>query len=144
MQILIPSLKQTIPVTPVGLASSKEVAVPSNTDYAGWYKHGVRPGQVGSAILDGHNQVLNKGKGVFGDIHKLKAGDDIYVQDDTQIAKHFVVVSNEAYDANKAPLARIFNATDKAHLNLITCTGKWNKLSRSYSQRLIVYADLVN
>jgi hypothetical protein len=30
-----------------------------------------------------------------------------------------------------------------AHLNLITCAGEWNKGKKSYSERLVVFADKV-
>jgi hypothetical protein len=36
----------------------------------------------------------------------------------------------------------VFNSADgKAHLNLITCEGKWNALEHRYSDRLVVFAD---
>lgn len=141
--IMIPKLKQSIPFTSVGLTGNGEMAIPHDLSYAGWFKQGVRPGEVGSAVIDGHNQIANKGDGVFANIHTLTSGDSIYVQDGSRPVQHFVVMSSETYDPAKAPMGHIFGAADKAHLNLITCAGKWNKSLASYTERLVVYADLV-
>ncbi|PIZ82226.1 MAG: class F sortase, partial [Parcubacteria group bacterium CG_4_10_14_0_2_um_filter_41_6] len=36
----------------------------------------------------------------------------------------------------------VFNSSDgKAHLNLITCTGVWNKEDNAFSERLVVFTD---
>jgi DTW domain-containing protein YfiP len=36
----------------------------------------------------------------------------------------------------------VFNSSDdKAHLNLITCDGTWDKAQKIYSDRLVVFAD---
>ncbi|MFZ2299818.1 MAG: class F sortase [Candidatus Moraniibacteriota bacterium] len=36
----------------------------------------------------------------------------------------------------------VFSSDDgKAHLNLITCEGVWDKASKRYSKRLVVFTD---
>src|SRR3989344_2613905 len=41
-----------------------------------------------------------------------------------------------------APIEHVGLAPDgAAHLNLITCEGAWDKVSRTYSQRLVVFTD---
>jgi hypothetical protein len=30
----------------------------------------------------------------------------------------------------------------KVHLNLITCGGVWDKVGKSYSNRIVVFADM--
>jgi sortase A len=144
LQVTIPKLKLAVPLTPVGLTATGEMDVPQNSNYAGWYQLGTLPGEIGSAVLDGHNRVLGRSKGVFGDIYKLAAGDDIYVQDGSAVEQHFVVTRSVKYSATNAPLTEIFGAADKAHLNLITCAGRWDASNKRYSQRLVVYTDLVS
>ena len=46
------------------------------------------------------------------------------------------------YPAAQVPLDRVFAAKDAAYLNLITCTGEWNKGKQEYAERLVVYAVL--
>jgi hypothetical protein len=35
-------------------------------------------------------------------------------------------------------------SNDKAHLNLITCDGVWDVTKKSYSKRLVVFADIAD
>ncbi len=141
--ILIPKLNENIAVVGVGVTKNGEMAVPQDTNYAGWYRNGPKPGQHGNAVIDGHNQILGQGKGVFWNIDQLVPGDSLYIQNDTQVSQHFVITSTRKYDVAKSPLITIFGESNKAHLNLITCAGKWDKSINGYSQRLVVYADLV-
>jgi hypothetical protein len=46
------------------------------------------------------------------------------------------------YHYNNAPLADIFGATTTPSLNLVTCTGSFDRSSRNYDRRLVVYSKL--
>ena len=47
------------------------------------------------------------------------------------------------YDAT-ADATDVFISNDgKAHLNIITCDGAWNKNMNQYSQRLVIFTDKV-
>jgi len=53
----------------------------------------------------------------------------------------FVVRKFQIYNSNGIA-SNVFNSTDgKSHLILITCNGVWDKVYKSYSKRLIVFAD---
>jgi hypothetical protein len=53
----------------------------------------------------------------------------------------FVVRESRSFNPN-ADASDVFNSNDeKSHLNLITCEGSWNKDSKSYSQRLVIFTD---
>lgn len=42
----------------------------------------------------------------------------------------------------KDDVTNVFNSSDgQAHLNLITCEGIWDKASKSYSKRLVIFTD---
>jgi len=46
--------------------------------------------------------------------------------------------------ATQAVATDVFTSSDgKAHLNLITCDGIWDKNAAQYSERLVVFADRV-
>lgn len=48
---------------------------------------------------------------------------------------------SRTYDA-LADATRVFRSDDgKAHLNLITCQGAWDKQAKQYSKRLVVFTD---
>lgn len=43
-----------------------------------------------------------------------------------------------------AIVPEIFTSKDgKAHLNLITCGGVWNKLTKHYPDRLVIFTERV-
>jgi LPXTG-site transpeptidase (sortase) family protein len=142
--LAIPKLQLTIPVTPVGIDKSGAMGVPVKSDQAGWFKHGPQPGQLGSAVIDGHYSLVNHVDGVFRHIDQLRTGDDLFFTDSAKVRHHFVVKSNEIYKTSEAPTKRIFGARDAARLNLITCAGKYDSATRTYTQRRVVYATLAH
>lgn len=140
-RIKIPNLKIDALIERVSLAKDGSMAVPKDPLNAGWYELGVRPGEIGSAVIDGHVNWWNGATGVFADLNNVKEGDRISVQDEINGITSFVVRQIRIYDA-VSNASDVFNSSDgKSHLNLITCTGAWNKREKQYSKRLIVFAD---
>ena len=71
----------------------------------------------------------------------MNQGDKIYIEDEKGKAITFVVREKRSYDP-KADASEVFSSDDEAsHLNLITCEGSWNKDSKSYPKRLVVFTD---
>ena len=67
----------------------------------------------------------------------------IYIEDGNSSTTVFVVQRLVIY-GEKDSASSIFTPTDgNAHLNLITCGGVWNKMTKSYSDRIVVFSDLV-
>jgi len=78
---------------------------------------------------------------VFDDLHKINKDDEISIEDENGVITTFVVRKIQTYDKDEDS-SDIFTSDDgKAHLNLITCTGAWNKAEQAYSKRLIVFTD---
>lgn len=108
---------------------------------AAWFDLGPRPGQTGDAIIDGHFGWKDNIPAVFDNLSKLVPGDKIYVEDGIGSTMTFVVREVKIYGKND-DIAPVFNSSDSlAHLNLITCEGTWNAVEKSYSNRLVVFAD---
>jgi LPXTG-site transpeptidase (sortase) family protein len=126
----------------LGLTPTGAMDVPKGPDDVAWFNLGTRPGENGSAVIAGHYGTWKNGKGsVFDNLNKLRAGDKIYIEDDKGIDITFVVRESRSFDP-KADASEVFSSDDeKSHLNLITCEGTWNKDSKSYSQRLVVFTD---
>ena len=55
--------------------------VPKQPDDVAWFDLGFRPGQKGSAVIDGHSGWKDNRPAVFDNLSKLKNGDKIYVED---------------------------------------------------------------
>lgn len=139
--ISIPSINVNAPIEKVGLTSDGKMGIPKYFLNTGWYEHGPRPGEIGSAVIDGHVDWIKGAAAVFKNLHKMKIGDKIVVQDDKGMTIHFVVRKISQYNA-KDDATNIFISNDgKAHLNIITCTGTWNKKINQYSKRLVIFAD---
>jgi LPXTG-site transpeptidase (sortase) family protein len=81
---------------------------------------------------------------VFWDLKKLELGDEIIVTDHEGKQWTFRVTEKQVYGAEDAPLQEIFGSHRKARLNLITCGGEWDTNTRTYSERLAVFAELVD
>lgn len=140
VRLIIPRINVNASIQHVGVTANKDMAVPSNTVDVGWFKLGPRPGEIGSAVIAGHFDGKNGDSGVFANLHKLKAGDKLYIKNDKGEATTFVVRESRIYNPGYAE--EVFSLNDSAHLNLVTCDGVWNGNKKSYSKRLVVFADI--
>lgn len=142
-RLKIPSIALDADIEGVALTPENDMAVPQDPLHAGWYDLGPRPGEIGSAVIDGHVSWYYGATGVFADLHKLQAGDTITVEDAAGVSTSFVVREIRRYDPG-ADASDVFFSTDgRAHLNLITCDGVWDKNAQEYSARLVVFADKI-
>jgi LPXTG-site transpeptidase (sortase) family protein len=126
----------------VGLTDNGVVGTTKGPTNVTWYNLGPRPGDEGSAVITGHYGRWKNGQGsVFDNLSKLVSGDKIVVEDGDGNAVSFVVREMHRYGKNEnAP--EVFSSSDgKAHLNLITCDGVWIETQKTYSERLVVFAD---
>jgi sortase (surface protein transpeptidase) len=47
-----------------------------------------------------------------------------------------------SYLFDGAPIRKIFGSTNKKQLNLITCTGLYNRETNNHKERLVIYSEL--
>lgn len=141
MRLKIPKINVDSAFEYVGLTSDGAMDVPKSQDNVAWLELGQRPGENGSAVIAGHYGWKNKEASVFDNLHKLRKGDKLYVEDDKGGIVSFVVRESRRYDP-KADASGVFSSNDgKSHLNLVTCEGDWDEVSQSYSKRLVVFTD---
>lgn len=142
-RLKIPAIKVDAPIDPAGLTEDGDMDVPNDIVSTGWYKEGYMPGQPGNSVIAGHVDGKN-GPAVFYNIGKLKTGDEIIVnaEDGTELV--FIVDRVEIYPFDESPLREIFGFSTGSRLNLITCTGEYNKKGSYYEDRLVVYSTLKN
>jgi LPXTG-site transpeptidase (sortase) family protein len=108
----------------------------------GWYSAGTIPGEAGSAVLDGHLGIDEWG--VCADLNKLEIGDSLRVIDAQGKVATFKVRDKQIYQRDLRLEDVFFNRQGDtiAHLNLITCSGAYNKNTGGTSSRLVVFTDL--
>lgn len=142
-RLKIPSIAVDAAIEHVGIAPDGSMAVPKGPDDVAWFNKGPRPGEPSSAVIAGHYGWKNNIPAAFDNLHKLRQGDKVYVEDEYGGTIGFVVRELRTYGENDDAWD-VFNSSDgKAHLNLATCEGIWNKFSKSYSKRLVVFTDKV-
>jgi LPXTG-site transpeptidase (sortase) family protein len=143
-KIRIPAIKIDTFVEWVGVAKDGTMDVPKNIWNTAWFGDGgFRPGDPGNAVIAGHLDAPGT-KAIFWDLDKLKPGDKIFLNDADNRELVFEVLNSQAYPLDNAPLALIFGPSSEAHLNLITCNGTFDKTSRNYNKRLIVFTRLIS
>jgi LPXTG-site transpeptidase (sortase) family protein len=141
IHLIIPKINVGATIEPIGLSSEGAMGVPKNPSNAAWFKLGPYPGDIGSAVIDGHFGWKDNLPAVFDRLSELQKDDLLYVKDANGITTTFVVRMVQIYRED-ADASNIFTSRDgKAHLNLITCEGVWNAVNQSYSDRLVVFAD---
>jgi LPXTG-site transpeptidase (sortase) family protein len=134
----IPSIGIDAKIEDVGLTQDGAVDTPVGPEDVGWYSLGPRPGEEGSAVIDGHRSWKDGEVAVFDNLVKFHSGDTFSVVDDTDgKILSFIVEKTRIYDKNAIV------PDGEAHLNLITCVGDWYKNTKSSSERWVVYADLI-
>lgn len=141
--IKIPKIAIDTTVESIGMDSKGRMDVPKDSDNTAWFQTGYKPGQNGNAVIDGHYDKATGAPSVFYNLTKLAPGDKIIVSDSVGKSLTFSVVRLENYPDDNFPIKEVFGPAAKPFLNLITCQGKWNEESHNYSQRGVVYAELM-
>jgi sortase (surface protein transpeptidase) len=138
----IPKIGVNAPVESVGLDPSGAMATPTTPFRVAWFDGGPLPGQPGNAVIDGHLDSRIYGMAVFWNLGKLVPGDTVEVEMPGQRWLTFVVERVAVYPYDAAPLDQIFGPSDVPHLNLITCSGVFDRSSHNYDRRRVVYTRL--
>ena len=143
IRLEIPNIRVDSSLEYVGITPQGAVAVPVGPTNAAWFYLGPAPGEIGSAVIVGHDGWKDNIPAVFDNLYQLKKGDMVYVEDDMGVTTTFMVTAVQTYDQN-ADAAAVFSSNDgKAHLNLITCEGIWNAVTKRYANRIVVFTDKI-
>lgn len=142
MRLKIPKINVDAGVESVGLTADGSMDAPKGATNVALFDRGPRPGETGSAVITGHYGLWENGKdSVFDKLHTLKKGDILYIEEDGGTTVSFIVRELRTYGEHE-DATEVFASDDgKAHLNLITCAGTWDKITGTYSQRLVVFTD---
>ncbi|MFJ8017863.1 sortase domain-bontaining protein [Streptomyces sp. NPDC096339] len=124
-------------------AATGELGVPNadtDADNPGWWTQGVTPGEKGVSVLVAHFDTRH-GPALMKEVEKIKLGDLVEVpREDGRTAKFKI---REIEDVNKKdfPTGKVYGATDRPELRLLTCGGEIEDGHRT--DNVIFYADLV-
>ncbi|MCU1685632.1 MAG: class sortase [Amycolatopsis sp.] len=142
-RVRVPKIGADSSLISIALDASGNIAVPSANKpmQAAWYQLSPVPGNVGPAIILGHVDG-NKQEGVFFNLKKLAAGDEILVDRSDGKQEKFVVDHKTEVPKDNFPQDAVFGNTTKPQLRLITCGGVFDHAAHSYQDNIVVYANL--
>ena len=140
-RLKIPSIRVDARIEPMGIQKDNAMETPKKPADTGWFKFGPRPGERGNSVIAGHRGWKTE-PAVFDDLNKVRLGDKIYVEDGEGKELVFVVRDMRVYGADESA-PEVWSKSDTAHLNLITCSGRWNNITKTSDERLVIFTDLV-
>lgn len=143
-RLIIPAIGLNASIEQLGMLSNGDMATPTQNPWedVGWYKTGPRPGERGSAVIDGHLDRPGGYPAVFWYLRDLHDGDAVLVLNAAGNTLHFRITRIELYTPQAAPLQDIFGNSGGIYLNLITCAGDWIPSQHQTTLRLVVYTTL--
>ncbi len=141
--ISIPAIGVNAPLETVAMDSQGRMDVPHDANDAAWYSLGYRPGEKGSAVIDGHLDTVTGAPAVFWNIKNLQPGNTITVTDLKGKNYTFTVIKVANFPYDQVPMQQLFASNDKRRLHLITCGGTWDQGTHNYQQRTVVYSEML-
>lgn len=128
------------PVVDVALNDDGSMEIPEDITTVGWYELGVAPGSPnGTAVISGHVDSQEQGRGAFWDLRRLDVDDVVTVDHEDGSTSEWRVVARTAYPKEELPISDIFTRFGPPRLVLITCDGDFDRANRSYSDNVVVY-----
>jgi sortase (surface protein transpeptidase) len=141
ISIAIPAIDVASDLQRLGRDAEGAIDIPSEWQVAGWYAEGVRPGQVGPAVIVGHVD-SKQGPAVFYRLRELRRGDKIKVTREDGSVAAFVVDRRERHAKTRFPTDDVYLPTLEPTLRLVTCDGVFDRSTGHYRDNLVVFATL--
>jgi sortase (surface protein transpeptidase) len=141
VRIEITQIHVNAPVQELGLTTTGTLAVPTQTNQAGWYTGSAVPGQLGPSVIAGHLDTTT-GPAVFYDLRELKSGDEITIVLSSGTTVDYHVTGMMSDPKLQFPTAQVYGPSPDGELRLITCSG--SLVDGSYLDNLIIFARLDN
>ncbi len=146
VSVAIPAIGVQSALLRLGLNPDGSIAVPdlsTSADEAAWYKYSATPGQIGTAVIEGHvdSQV---GPAVFFRLGALHPGDHIDVTLADGMTAVFRVTGVREYGKADFPTRMIYGPTNYAALRVVTCGGTFDYSTGHYLSSVVVFASLVS
>ncbi len=142
-KLLIPSIKVSSNIIPVGITEKGAMETPKSFFEIGWLTTSGKIGEDNNLVLAGHYDTTTGAPAVFYNLLKLKENDEIIVQtvlpSGLTLNKTFKVTSVSFVDpSNSDHVATAFEKTSVPTITLITCGGVWDTKKQEYSNRVVV------
>jgi hypothetical protein len=141
VRLTIPRLHVSTGLVRLGLDPNGAIQVPRDPAVPGWYVLGPTPGALGPAVIAGH-VTWNGAPGVFFRLSTLRPGDLVSVRRIDGRTAVFTVREVARFAKTHFPTRRVFGATHRAALRLVTCGGTYDGRAHRYLDNVVVFAAL--
>ncbi|MGW0531577.1 class F sortase [Streptomyces sp. NPDC003032] len=127
----------------LGVGADQELEVPpvDKADEPGWWTGGVTPGEKGAAVIVAHYDTA-RGPALMRNVAKVQVGDTVAVPRADGGTATFEVREIQQVDKKDFPTHKVYGATGRPELRLLTCGGPI--VGGHRSDNIILYADLVS
>ncbi|KQX91550.1 MULTISPECIES: class F sortase [Streptomyces] len=142
VRLRIPAIGVDAPLMRLALDAAGALQPPpdNNPVLAGWYAGGTAPGSVGTAITAGHVDT-RLGPGVFQELGFVREGATVEIIRADLTTAVFTVYAVEVYDKGSFPDKKVYGASARPELRVITCGGDYSKKT-GYRSNVVVFAAL--
>ncbi|MEU2064889.1 class F sortase [Streptomyces sp. NPDC013455] len=143
VRLRIAAIGVNAPMARVGLdeAGALRPPPPGEPGVVGWYGDGTTPGSAGTAVTTGHVDTPTGSPGVFHGLGTLNPGATIEIGRTDHRTAVFTVRAVELYDKERFPSEKVYGASGRPELRLITCGGGYTKRT-GYLGNVVVFATL--
>jgi Sortase domain len=141
VRIEIPAVGVRARIIRLGLTGDHTLQVPRNFADTGWWAGGPRPGEPGPAVVVGHVDSYT-GPAVYYRLRELRRGDRISIVRANRSVVRFSVLGLRSYPKAHFPTTRVYGATRRPTLRLITCSGAFDRSTGHYLDNTVVFATL--
>jgi hypothetical protein len=146
VSVAIPAIGVNSRLLRLGVNADGSIQVPplaTSANQAAWYKYSATPGQIGSAVIEGHLD-SDQGPAVFFRLGALRPGDIVEVTLADRVTAVFRVTGVREYAKSRFPAKAIYGVTNYAALRLITCGGAFDDTTGHYLSSTVVFASLAS
>jgi hypothetical protein len=146
LPLRIGSIAVEAPVVSVGLDGT-EMEIPDDVKEVGWYDPdglGVRPGTSGTAVFASHVDSRTQGRGVLFELRRMRTGDLMEIDLEDGTTQRWRVTEVVQYPKVAMPMDDIFVWSGPSRIAVITCGGEFDRAQRSYTDNVVVYAELAD
>jgi hypothetical protein len=143
LSVTIGALGVSAPLVPVGIMSDGAMEIPEEVGVVGWYaREGRRisPGDPGTAVLAGHRDSRQQGRGALHDLGELEEGDVIHVVHIDGHVSVWQVDRTMLTPRDELPTDALYRSEGAPQLAIVTCGGRFERSARSYTHNVIVIA----
>lgn len=145
VSLTIPAVGIEVPIDPVGVEEDGQMEIPPLAERAGWYRFGSAPGEpAGTTVIAAHvDSVASAGLGPFARLVDVEPGTTVTVTSQDGSVRDYVVREVTTVPKASASWGPVFTRDGAPRLVLVTCGGTFQREVSSYTDNILVTADLV-